>query len=156
MAIDTFDCPYALIVNLDAYTGNFERKFCAYVMGAVGECGVGKDMRALFLRESPMQYNELADLTQPVPDERGCWRPVSIYDDPSDAEPYNSLVIFLGSQPSDEELEIIVERARKFCAERPDWKESHGPKRVLTLRALKLISNKVVRTQELIKTVIPV
>jgi hypothetical protein len=151
MAVDKFDSPFALIVNLDQYAGNYEREFCAYVMGAVGDCDVGREMATLYYEE--VSDVCIADMTQPIADDNGCFRPVSIYHDSNDVEAYDSLIIFLEDQPSAEDLTLIAQRAQKFCAERPDWKSYMGERRPLTLKGIKLISNKVVRTQEIISQV---
>lgn len=148
MAVDQFDAPFALIVNLDSYTGNFEREFCAYVTGAYGECEVGKNMAKLFSEEHPGEA--IIDIVYHQMDDGGCRRPVSIYHDTTiDVTPYESLIIFFECRPEDHELALIQERARKFCAERPDWKPTR--KRVpYTIKGMRLIENKVVRTQETI------
>lgn len=151
MSVANFDSPFALIVNLDSYAGNYERQFCAYVTGAVGDCGVGRDMAALF--EDDVPDSTLCDRTDSVQDDNGCARPVSIYNDPADEKAYDSLVIFFATQPDKLDLALILERAQKFCDERPDWKSHHGEKTPLTLKSMKLISNKVVRTQEVISQV---
>lgn len=148
MAVYDFDSPYAIIVNTDSYCGNFEREFCAYVTGAYGECDVGRELARIFYEEEG-EENYLGDLTDHVMDDNGCRRPVSIFDD---GDGYNSLIIFLEAEPEDADWEIIVRRAKEFCQERPDWKSWHGSTVVpIELKGMRLISNKVLRTQEVLK-----
>ena len=35
---------YGLVVKTNSYAGDFEREYCAYVTGQVGECEVGWEM----------------------------------------------------------------------------------------------------------------
>jgi hypothetical protein len=48
-------------------------------------------------------------------------------------------------------MKLIVERAKQFCAERPDWKSYLGKMEPLTLKGVKLISNKVERVIKTVK-----
>lgn len=131
MAVENFESPYAIIIGTDSYTGNFERKLCAYVTGSVGECGVGESEAEDFSDEHP--DSEIPDITDTVPDDRGCYRPVSIY---NDGDGYKSLVIFFQDAPDLEEIDLMVARTKDYCA-------SHK----ITLKSFRLISNKVVRQQ---------
>jgi hypothetical protein len=141
MAVYEFDAPFALIVNTDQYAGNFEREFCAYVTGAIGECGVGEELAEEFQEEEPS--SGLFDLTSQVMDDNGCRRPVSIYDD---GDKYNSIIIFFDSEPDEDDYAIIVRRAKQFAEERPDWRSYMGTKKPLKLKGMRLIRNEVVRT----------
>lgn len=85
----------------------------------------------------------------------GCYRPVSIYHDQDDVESYQSLVIFFETKPEDDELAVVAERAKKFCAERPDYVSKGYTIEPLQLRAIKLMSNEVLRKQEIISQVFP-
>ncbi len=156
MAVEKFEAPYALIVNLNQYTGNYGREFCAFVIGAVGECDVGHEMFELYEEDHPYgtPFHALSDRTVREPDDTGCRRPVSIYHDTNvDSTAYESLIIFLGTVPEYEELELITARAKQFCEERPDWKSYMGEKKPLTLKGIRLISNKVERVVKDVKKV---
>jgi hypothetical protein len=150
MAVYEFGSQYALIVGTNEYTGNFEREFCAYVTGSYGECGVGEELAEEFLEEEGAEAESLTCLTCNEMDDRGCARPVSIYDD---GDRYNSLIIFLEDHPNEKEWEIIIRRAKQFCIDRPDWCSWRGEKKPLELKGIRLISNQVVRTQEVLKVV---
>jgi hypothetical protein len=154
MAVAKFESQHALVFNFDAYAGNYEREFCAYVTGATGECGVGEDMADLYTEDHPRdtEFWALSDRCGSEPDDNGCWRPTSIYHDKEvDEKPYYSSIIFLATLPTDPEMKLIVARAKQFCAERPDWKSYLGKTEPLTLKGVKLISNKVERVIKTVK-----
>jgi hypothetical protein len=158
MSVEKFEAPYALVFNLDQYTGNYERDFCGFVFGAIGECCVGDDMALLYEKDHPngTPFYALSDRCEHEPDDNGCHRPVYIYHDRAvDVTPYDSLIIFLQTLPKDEEMELIVTRAQRFCEERPDWKDYMGDKSKypLTLKGIRLISNKVERVVKTMKQV---
>ncbi len=150
MSVDKFESKNALVFNFDQYAGNYEREFCGFVIGATGECGVGKDMAHLYEEDHPQgtPFYALSDRTTTEADDSGCWRPVSIYHDPdvdTQMARYHSLIIFLQTIPTDDEIAMIMQRAKRFCAERPDWEDYMGEIQPLTLKGIKLISNKVER-----------
>lgn len=156
MAVEKFEAPYGLVFHFNAYTGNFEREFCAYVIGAVGECNVGHQMASLYEEDHPegTSFYNLSDRTRSEPDDNGCRRPVSIYHDLEvDKEPYNSLIIFFDTLPDEDAFKMIMERAKDFvimkrtkdfAKNRSDWR-SPSQKQPLTLFGATLISNKITR-----------
>lgn len=150
---------HAIIFNLNQYTGNYERDFCAFVTGAVGECGVGQEMAELFMKEHPegTPFYGFSDWTCHESDDRGCHRPVSIYHDTEvDEKPYDSLIIFLNHAPLPEDVDFMVERAKRFCAERPEWPEIYGDVKnapALILKGIKVIKSEVTRSFEVTKSV---
>lgn len=156
MAVEKFEAPYGLIFNFSEYAGNFEREFCGYVVGAVGQCDVGREMADLFNEDHPegTKFYAVSDRTVSEPDDRGCYRPVSIYNDPVDDEQYQSLIIFFDTRPDDDELEMFLERAKVFCKEKPHWQSYHGDpeKYPLVLKGMRLITNKVERVIKTEKT----
>lgn len=154
MAVTKFESKHALVFNFDSCGGNFERKFCAYVIGAVGQCDVGEEMAELYNEDHPegTEFWALSDRCESEADDNGCFRPTSIYHDKEvDSKPYESTIIFLGTVPTDSEMAMIVDRAKTFCAERPDWEPYLGEKQALTLKGVKLISNKVERVVRTVK-----
>ena len=100
-----YDC-FGLVIQTDQYAGNFERELCAYVTGHIGECQVGKDL------VDPTIEEMFDGVILQIPDDHGCYRPVSIYD--GDGSKYNSLVIFFEERPTKEMIDIIKERAKTF------------------------------------------
>jgi hypothetical protein len=152
MAVHKFEAPYGLVFNLDQYAGNYERDFCGYVIGATGQCGVGEEMAELYNEDNPQgtPFYALSDMCAQEPDDNGCYRPTSMHRDPDYDVPevghgFASVIIFLGSVPSDDVIAMVSERAKRFCAERPDWKSYMGEIKPLNLKGIKLISNKVER-----------
>ena len=95
---------FGLVVKTSEYTGNFEREFCAFATGQVGECEVGDEM---VKDEYPVNFEEL--LMQ-VPDEHGCYRPVSL-DEEGDT---NNLIIFFEDKPSQEAIDAVKEATNSF------------------------------------------
>lgn len=128
--VDNFECPYIVILETTDYTGNFERELCAYATGSVGECEVGSRQADDFAEEYP---DGLSVDTQNVADDRGCWRPCSIFDERNG---YNSMVIFFEDQPSEADVGIIIERAHEYLAtKRPG----------VQLKRIQVAHNQVVR-----------
>jgi hypothetical protein len=69
---------YAIIIDTDKYSGNFERQLCAYITGCIGECGVSEEIAtaAVFqLKEKAKWFDENV-LAQN--DDHGVSRPVRI------------------------------------------------------------------------------
>ncbi len=156
MSATKFEAPYALVFNLNQYVGNYLREFCAFVTGAIGDCEVGERMVELYQEHHPSgtPFCGLSDRTVREPDDGGCRRPVSIYHDvEADVNPGESLIIFLQTVPDYDELELIVSRAKEFCEERPDWESYMGDRKPLTLKGIRLISNKVERVIKDVKKV---
>lgn len=154
MAVEKFEARHALVFNFTQYTGGIERELCAYIIGAIGDCGVGEEMVELYDKDHPegTEFWGLSDRTVGETDDNGCARPTSIYHDVGvDEKPNHSTIIFLGTLPTDEEMAMILARTKDFCQNRPDqdqeWRT--GEKVPLTLKGVKLISNKV---QRVIKT----
>jgi len=108
-----------LCIDTNKYAGNFERELCAYATGAVGECGVGKEMAELFLKDHPNLDPLSGDYVSGETDDDGCFRPVTILKN------YNywraqrgectTVGIFLDEKPPDELLQVWVDRIRDFC-----------------------------------------
>lgn len=63
-------------IKTKEYSGNFERRLCAFLTGQIGECEVG-DKEA---KEHNNLFNDedlFLDSIALLPDEHGCYRPVS-------------------------------------------------------------------------------
>ena len=73
---------YALIVDTDSYSGNFERQMCAYITGQIGECGVGDDIAEKALPELGKDAAWFEAHSIHKADEHGCHRPVEIHPTP--------------------------------------------------------------------------
>ena len=125
---------YLFVIDTDTYAGNFERQMCAYVTGQIGECEVGKEQAELAKQEIPDVVAQLEELTEHVPDEHGCHRPVSIHPNPRYGNDghgkhalltdenrkqfpypaYNSVAIYFHSMPDSKTMEIMKQRARNI------------------------------------------
>lgn len=156
MAVDKFEAKHALVFNFDGYTGSYVREFCAYVIGASGQCGVGDEMVDLYTKDHPSgtEFWSLSDRCESEADDNGCYRPTSVYHDKEvDSKPNESTIIFLGTVPTDPEMDMIVARAKRFCEELPHWESYMGPRDAhkIVLKGAKLISNKVERVIKTVK-----
>jgi hypothetical protein len=73
---------WIFVIDTDSYAENFEREMCAYITGVTGDCEVGEDFAALYVRETgkPTEDGiEFLELLEQRPDEHGCFRPCSIW-----------------------------------------------------------------------------
>lgn len=74
---------FRLIVDTNAYSGNFERQSVAYATGQVGECGVGDRQAERAREELPADIlTWWSQHTLHVADEDGCARPGNIWPTP--------------------------------------------------------------------------
>ena len=115
---------YSLIIDTDAYTGNFEREMCAYMTGRVGACEVGDREAEIFEKEcSKYGIKGMEDkyffgeYLETVLDDDGCHRPVNIFNsETAENGHFESLQIHLydGKLPQ-ELLNIVLERAEEFA-----------------------------------------
>lgn len=69
---------YGFIVDTNLYSGNFERKMCAFMTGHIGDCGVGIEEVGAYLED----YDNPIPHVAQVPDEYDCERPVRIIETP--------------------------------------------------------------------------
>jgi hypothetical protein len=143
MAVYTYDSPFVVVVHTDSYTGNFEREFCAYVTGVVGDCGKGQNLANEYREDEGKDYYDFWDSLDQVPDDNGCCRPVSL--DTNSFEG-NSLLIFFQSDPTvpgegcgpETEFNIIQRRA-------PLYFQEHRPS--VKLLGIEAFKNEVKRVQ---------
>lgn len=98
---------WGLVIKTDSYAGNFERHLCAWLTGTIGLCEVGKELIEPGIEEM------FEDLICQMPDDHGCYRPVSIRFDDT-----NNLVIFFDSRPSQEQMDVILERSKRIPRDR--------------------------------------
>lgn len=124
---------YALVVDTEQYSGNFEREMCAYLTGQVGECGVGQE----FVEKYSNDIENLDWWNKNIhqePDEHGCYRPVEIYqtegwlnngmgqffkitDTNTKGYPaYLSVAVFMTEKPNEEVINEFIKRAKHFCS----------------------------------------
>lgn len=139
--------PYAndekvIIIDTEDYSGNFEREMCAYITGQIGECGVGSEAAEVAKQELSQELldwfdNHICQYT----DEIGCTRPTAIAVTPGwynnghgkhiregaryrgklyqgqKWPAYQSVDIVFDEWPDDDTMTLIVDRAKKFCAD---------------------------------------
>ena len=74
---------YLVIIDTSSYAGSFNRDMCAYITGQLGDCGVGRDQRDVFLDEEGVEKDEwFAEHIEHTTDDHGCWRPVALSSTP--------------------------------------------------------------------------
>lgn len=72
-----------LVIDTDAYAGNFERELTAYVTGCIGDCGKGDKQAEMFVKDLGQDVlDRFEEVVMHVPDEYGCNRPTRIYPTP--------------------------------------------------------------------------
>lgn len=125
---------YGVIINTNEYAGNFERELTAYCTGQVGECDVGEDEAALFVKELGVEYGTESDPFWDAidirPDEHGCYRPCEAF---SDNDHYKSVLIYFAEPPTKKQVMLIGYRAHAY----KDKRSGVNPK-VLGVRAIKI------------------
>ena len=128
--------PYAFIIDTDSYAGNFEREMCAYVTGVIGECTAGADVALIALEELGSQALWFEEHAVQVPDDHGCHRPTSMWNNTGDTK-FHSVAIFLDAIPN---LKLMADRARAFVAKPPGLtgKFELGPCKILGFRLTKM------------------
>jgi len=103
---------YGLKIKTNQYAGNFERELTAFCTGQHGdEDDTGRE----FVEVLPISFDNIEN----VPDDNGCWRPVSLDDDNAD-----NLIIYFDSEPTQEQIDFIKNRALLFSevrANHPTW-----------------------------------
>jgi len=115
---ESMDRLWIFIIDTDSYAGNFEREMCAYMTGRVGECGVGEEMAERYREDAGVrQGSEPNERIVDMPDDHGCLRPVAIRAMPGTGV-CNSVAIFMDRRPTDSEVESMIDRAKRYVAER--------------------------------------
>lgn len=143
---------YIFCVDTEQYAGNFERKLCAYMTGAVADCGVGfPEARDWYINIAKQEWMKEAPYTsydlvrgaedwdgfvniQTMSDDEGggILRPCTIIPTPGQFNQgndernhpvYNSLGIFFCERPADWQIRIMIDRAKEF-AEKTKVEES--------------------------------
>ncbi len=106
---------YVFIIHTDQYAGNFERELCAYCTGVVGRCEVGDKERDKFIADYGKEKSyDMEELLEQRSDDNGCLRPVSMCSPGNNSPGNNSLEIYFYDRPTQEIIDIIKERAKKF------------------------------------------
>ena len=102
------DC-FLFVIKTDSYAENFEREMCGYMTGEIGDCNVGDNEVEMFITDYPGNTDFEVIVTR-FPDKHGYCCPVTVCGDE-----YNDVAIFLETRPTDEQLVLMRERARKFA-----------------------------------------
>jgi len=97
---------FAIIIDITAYAGNFEREATAYATGVIGDCGVGENMAEDF-KEDHLEI-DFAEIISQQPDDHGCYRPCELTQT-EDNKP-NAIAIHFNEQPNIEQVDLIVNR----------------------------------------------
>jgi hypothetical protein len=138
-----------LVVETNAYAGNFERELTAWATGVVGECGVGDAEAVEFIEAADAMgyetrdedlgadvspFNELMELIIDEGDDVSCMRPCTMSKNANGE--YLNVEMFMFRAPSDKDLNFIVHRVNLF----PEyWRAaSHcEPVKILGVKLLK-------------------
>jgi hypothetical protein len=153
---------YLLIIDTEKYAGGFEREMCAYTTGQLGECGVGSKEADIFREEVDKEAVEWLDNNiENVSDNHGVFRPVCLSATPGwfnsgmgkmyrDSEQvdgatkypaYLSIEIMFYEKPSDSLIDLITQRAHKFCK---DKRVGHfRPKKITAVRLVKRVTKDI-------------
>ena len=65
---------------------------------------------------------------------------------------YMSVAIFFEEVPPKEVMDVIVERAKRFAEERPDWRSYKGEKKPLSISAIRVLEPTGVKKRQVIYT----
>lgn len=106
-----------LTVITDKYAGNFERELCAHMTGQIGDCGVGEEYAEKTREELPDFCDVMDEYIEQIPDEHGCFRPVSI-----NGNHVNNVEIYFNAVPDAKSLQTMIERSHTFKAKYEDVK----------------------------------
>ena len=123
------DSCWGLVIKTDSYAGNFERELCAWLTGTIGECEVDKELVELDIEAM------FDDIICRMPDDHGCYRPVSIRFDNT-----NNLVIFFETCPSEQQMDAILERSKRIPM--PKFMDGH-----FNIKSMELIEIIVTREE---------
>lgn len=140
MLWDTTKPKWSFVIDTDAYSGNFERAMTGYITGLVDDYGehMAEPYIKLYGEEEPEnRLGEIVEFRIREHDCSGFNSPCDITATPGTKGDCNSVVIFLQEKPSEVELALLAERARKFSdlPKLRDWGE-HRPK-ILGCRLVK-------------------
>lgn len=108
-----FNCKI-IVIDTDAYAGNFERELCAYLTGQIGDCNVGSE----FLKPQNMikHLEWWENNISPQEDTEGSefYRPCTIWKT-GETNFYGSVAIFVEEIPPQEVLDEMIKEAKIFC-----------------------------------------
>ena len=62
---------------------------------------------------------------------------------------YLSVAIFFDEVPPKEVIEVMIERAKRFAAERPDWKSWKGEKKPLMIAGVRVLAPSLVKPRQI-------
>lgn len=166
MSADQTISPYVFVIDTNLYSGNFERQMVAYICGAVGQCEVGKKESDIFFNQvDPHVAHILRDNTNQQPDDHGCFRPASIWTTPRrygtsegafDGDPvenrgypvYESVAVFFTDLPTNQQSQLIKDRAYDFVTYYHSEMGRIGDKLLLYIKGFRLL-NQTILTREL-------
>ena len=118
---------WTFIIDTDDYSGNFHREMSGYIVGHIDD-GHGSKESATFMAECD---EEMQDRISEILDFRSLEHDNCGYIAHNDicltsSDKYQGVAIFLIERPSDDLLDFMMDRAKKFSA-RPKEKWSHHP-----------------------------
>ena len=133
---------WAFVADFAEYAGNFHDEFAAYVTGRADEGFEGRveSLLELARQEIPNSEKLMNDLLSCRHDEKRGFTHQGIAPTPDRDGAYESVAIFLDKQPSDEELALLVARAKNFHNVPKYSRFDHRPQ-VLRCRLVKEVTS---------------
>lgn len=122
---------WSFVVDTKDYAGNFERELCAYVCGLADEFAHHvEEYFDSFNKECPDDpFEDLIDFRINDPGDDGIMiAPMDIVETPDSNGVCNSVRIFLTQEPTEEQFNLLVERAQKFCSLPKSKNKPHKPR----------------------------
>lgn len=90
---------YAFYIKTNNYAGNYERELTAYLVGHIGDCGVGSE----YVEDETTSIFDGA--IESIGDEYGCHRPCAIC-----SKNRNNFYIYLTALPTDIQIKTLEDR----------------------------------------------
>lgn len=108
--------PHALVIDTDAYAGNFEREMCSWITGFEGEYYPGGIEYIVNTAQEQLgkTSRHIIDLMGGVNDDEFGRCEVVMTNSPGQTRDYHSVAILFERKPSKELLQLMAERARSF------------------------------------------
>ncbi len=164
-------------IDTKDYSGNFEREMCAFVTGQVGECEVGLE----FTEDAAEELKSFKWIEEHIVQEADdadspCLRPCAIWPTPGRVNngrgghfdedkispekcwgnhywpAYESVAIFFDEIPPQDVIDEMIERAKIFALDRPDWMDYQGKKKPITITGFRVLTPSMNQPRKVVHT----
>jgi len=137
---------YILHIATDSYSGNFHREMVAYMTGTYGECNVGMEYAEIFAVEEPDTCFDIGYIHTEYGD--------ASHDIAHNADgECNDIMLHFNSMPNDNEITVLVRRAKAFPAEfsrlAPTWANSRTEFSVIGMSIIREVTTRTTDAIEL-------